>query len=101
MCLFVCFQLKGMIRVILEPLIGEVPLVGGVTFFFIRRPVSVHCLTVKYKGTTLLVSNCKNVFFQTLQINWTGMTNLLDTPAFRLFTPSVVVVIPSVLMLLT
>lgn len=34
------FQLKGMIRVILEPLIGEAPLVGGVTLFFIRRPVS-------------------------------------------------------------
>uniref|UniRef100_A0A8C3A7W4 Extended synaptotagmin-like protein 3 n=1 Tax=Cyclopterus lumpus TaxID=8103 RepID=A0A8C3A7W4_CYCLU len=47
-------QLKGMIRVILEPLIGQAPLVGGVTFFFIRRP--------------------------TLQINWTGMTNLLDSP---------------------
>lgn len=34
------FQLKGMMRVILEPLIGEAPLVGGVTLFFIRRPVS-------------------------------------------------------------
>ncbi|KAJ0070717.1 hypothetical protein NL108_018041 [Boleophthalmus pectinirostris] len=49
-------KLQGMIRVILEPLIGQVPLVGGVTFFFIRRP--------------------------TLQINWTGTTNLLDSPAF-------------------
>ena len=30
----------------------------------------------------------KNLFsFQTLQINWTGMTNLLDTPAFRLVFP--------------
>lgn len=27
-------------RVILEPLIGDAPLVGGITFFFIRRPVS-------------------------------------------------------------
>ncbi|XP_077584100.1 extended synaptotagmin-3 [Stigmatopora nigra] len=49
-------KLQGMIRVILEPLIGQVPLVGGVTFFFIRRP--------------------------TLEINWTGMTNILDSPAF-------------------
>uniref|UniRef100_A0A8C4YX69 C2 domain-containing protein n=1 Tax=Gadus morhua TaxID=8049 RepID=A0A8C4YX69_GADMO len=58
-----CFQhvqFKGMMRVILEPLIGQAPLVGGVTFFFIRRP--------------------------TLQINWTGMTNLLDSPAFRCVT---------------
>lgn len=49
-------KLQGMLRVILEPLIGQVPLVGGVTFFFIRRP--------------------------NLQINWTGTTNLLDSPAF-------------------
>lgn len=26
-------------RVILEPLIGDVPIVGAVTMFFIRRPV--------------------------------------------------------------
>uniref|UniRef100_A0A674MG43 SMP-LTD domain-containing protein n=1 Tax=Takifugu rubripes TaxID=31033 RepID=A0A674MG43_TAKRU len=31
-------KLTGMLRVILEPLIGVAPLVGGVTFFFIRRP---------------------------------------------------------------
>lgn len=49
-------KLQGMLRVILEPLIGQVPLVGGVTFFFIRRP--------------------------NLQINWTGTTNLLDSPGF-------------------
>ncbi|KAL3970297.1 gamma-aminobutyric acid receptor subunit delta [Sarotherodon galilaeus] len=49
-------KLQGMMRVILEPLIGQTPLVGGVTFFFIRRP--------------------------TLKINWTGMTNLLSSPAF-------------------
>nr|XP_024657627.1 extended synaptotagmin-2-like [Maylandia zebra] len=33
-------KLQGMLRVILEPLIGQAPLVGGVTFFFLRRPVS-------------------------------------------------------------
>ncbi|XP_019910686.3 extended synaptotagmin-3 isoform X2 [Esox lucius] len=48
-------KLQGMLRVILEPLIAQAPLVGGITMFFIRRP--------------------------TLQINWTGMTNLLDAPA--------------------
>lgn len=40
--LFWIFQLKGMLRVILEPLIGDAPLVGGVTFFFLRRPASAH-----------------------------------------------------------
>ncbi|XP_057558811.1 extended synaptotagmin-1 isoform X2 [Hippopotamus amphibius kiboko] len=47
-------QLHGVLRVILEPLIGDVPIVGAVSMFFIRRP--------------------------TLDINWTGMTNLLDIP---------------------
>lgn len=39
------FQMEGMMRVILEPLIGDAPLVGGVTFFFIRRPVSARCIS--------------------------------------------------------
>ncbi|KAG9269094.1 extended synaptotagmin-1 [Astyanax mexicanus] len=47
-------QLHGKLRVILEPLIGDVPLVGAITMFFIRRPK--------------------------LDINWTGLTNLLDIP---------------------
>uniref|UniRef100_A0A3Q4MZ49 Extended synaptotagmin-like protein 1a n=1 Tax=Neolamprologus brichardi TaxID=32507 RepID=A0A3Q4MZ49_NEOBR len=34
-------QLHGMLRVILEPLIGNIPLVGAVTMFFIRRPCHV------------------------------------------------------------
>ncbi|XP_019945591.2 extended synaptotagmin-3 [Paralichthys olivaceus] len=67
-------KLKGMLRVILEPLIGEVPLVGGVTFFFIRRP--------------------------TLQINWTGMTNLLDSPAFSSLSEETILDIIASLMVL-
>ncbi|KAI4903465.1 hypothetical protein NFI96_015902 [Prochilodus magdalenae] len=50
-------QLHGMMRVILEPLIGDVPIVGAVTMFFIRRPK--------------------------LDINWTGLTNLLDVPGLK------------------
>ncbi|XP_026152315.1 extended synaptotagmin-3 [Mastacembelus armatus] len=49
-------KLKGLLRVILGPLIGQAPLVGGVTLFFIRCP--------------------------TLELNWTGATNILDSPAF-------------------
>uniref|UniRef100_A0A671W6J2 Extended synaptotagmin-like protein 3 n=1 Tax=Sparus aurata TaxID=8175 RepID=A0A671W6J2_SPAAU len=67
-------KLKGMIRVILEPLIGEAPLVGGVTLFFIRRP--------------------------TLEINWTGMTNLLDSPAFSSLSEGTIVDIIASLMVL-
>ncbi|CAL8372099.1 unnamed protein product [Arctogadus glacialis] len=67
-------QFKGMMRVILEPLIGQAPLVGGVTFFFIRRP--------------------------TLQINWTGMTNLLDSPAFSSLSEETIMDIISSMMVL-
>ncbi|XP_072329273.1 extended synaptotagmin-3-like [Scyliorhinus torazame] len=50
-------QLHGTLRVILEPLSSQMPLVGAVTLFFIRRPF--------------------------LEINWTGLTNLLDIPGLN------------------
>ncbi|XP_014851559.1 PREDICTED: extended synaptotagmin-3-like isoform X2 [Poecilia mexicana] len=67
-------KFQGMLRVILEPLISQAPLVGGVTFFFIRRP--------------------------TLQINWTGMTNLLDSPAFSSLSEEAIMDIIASLMVL-
>ncbi|XP_028992074.1 extended synaptotagmin-3 [Betta splendens] len=67
-------KLTGMLRVILQPLIGQAPLVGGVTLFFIRRP--------------------------TLQINWTGATNILDSPAFGTFSEETVINIVASLMVL-
>ncbi|XP_065431964.1 LOW QUALITY PROTEIN: extended synaptotagmin-1 [Chrysemys picta bellii] len=57
-------QLHGVLRVILEPLIGDMPIVGALTMFFIRRP--------------------------TLDINWTGMTNLLDIPGLSSLSDSVI-----------
>ncbi|XP_054473264.1 extended synaptotagmin-1 [Anoplopoma fimbria] len=57
-------QLHGMMRVILEPLIGDVPIVGAVTMFFIQRPK--------------------------LDINWTGMTNLLDVPGLNVMSDSMI-----------
>ncbi|XP_017549782.1 extended synaptotagmin-1 [Pygocentrus nattereri] len=57
-------QLHGKLRVILEPLIGDVPLVGAVTMFFIRRPK--------------------------LDINWTGLTNLLDIPCLNAMSDTMV-----------
>ncbi|XP_026947428.1 extended synaptotagmin-3 isoform X2 [Sagmatias obliquidens] len=47
-------QLQGTLRLILEPLLVDKPFVGAVTMFFLQKP---H-----------------------LQINWTGLTNLLDVP---------------------
>ncbi|XP_040056589.2 extended synaptotagmin-3 [Gasterosteus aculeatus] len=67
-------KFQGTMRVILEPLIGQVPLVGGVTFFFIRRP--------------------------SLEINWTGMTNLLDSPAFSSLSENTIMDIIASLMVL-
>ncbi|XP_034022626.1 extended synaptotagmin-1 isoform X3 [Thalassophryne amazonica] len=57
-------QLHGMMRVILEPLIGDVPIVGAVTMFFIRRPK--------------------------LDINWSGLTNLLDIPGLNVMSDSMI-----------
>ncbi|XP_040889908.1 extended synaptotagmin-1 isoform X2 [Toxotes jaculatrix] len=57
-------QLNGMMRVILEPLIGDVPIVGAVTMFFIQRPK--------------------------LDINWTGLTNLLDIPGLNVMSDSMI-----------
>uniref|UniRef100_A0A7M4EEE2 Extended synaptotagmin 2 n=1 Tax=Crocodylus porosus TaxID=8502 RepID=A0A7M4EEE2_CROPO len=45
------------IRVILEPLIGDMPLIGALSIFFLRKPL--------------------------LEINWTGLTNLLDVPGLN------------------
>nr|XP_035948027.1 extended synaptotagmin-3 isoform X1 [Halichoerus grypus] len=50
-------QLQGTLRVILEPLLVDKPFVGAVTVFFLQKP---H-----------------------LQINWTGLTNLLDVPGIN------------------
>ncbi|XP_038611573.1 extended synaptotagmin-2 [Tachyglossus aculeatus] len=50
-------QIHGTMRVILEPLIGDMPLVGALSIFFLRKPL--------------------------LEINWTGLTNLLDVPGLK------------------
>ncbi|XP_040214288.1 extended synaptotagmin-3 isoform X2 [Rana temporaria] len=47
-------QIHGTLRVILAPLMSDVPFIGAVTFFFIQKPF--------------------------LDINWTGLTNLLEIP---------------------
>ncbi|XP_049335326.1 extended synaptotagmin-1 isoform X1 [Astyanax mexicanus] len=57
-------QLNGMMRVILEPLIGDIPIVGAVTMFFIRRPK--------------------------LSINWSGLTNLLDIPGLNVMSDTMI-----------
>ncbi|KAM5157683.1 extended synaptotagmin-2 isoform 2-T2 [Mantella aurantiaca] len=50
-------QLHGTVRVILEPLIGDIPIIGALSIFFLKKPL--------------------------LDINWTGLTNLLDIPGLN------------------
>ncbi|XP_058050624.1 extended synaptotagmin-3 isoform X2 [Ahaetulla prasina] len=57
-------QLNGMLRVILEPLLTDIPFFGAVTMFFLQKP---H-----------------------LEINWAGLTNLLDAPGISLFSDSLI-----------
>ncbi|XP_053311600.1 extended synaptotagmin-1 [Spea bombifrons] len=57
-------QLHGMLRVILEPLIGDIPIIGAITIFFIRRPM--------------------------LDLNWTGLTNLLDIPGLNTMSDTMI-----------
>ncbi|XP_037313811.2 extended synaptotagmin-2 isoform X2 [Pungitius pungitius] len=47
-------QLHGTLRVVMEPLLGDMPLIGALSVFFIKKPL--------------------------LDINWTGLTNMLDIP---------------------
>ncbi|PWA30114.1 hypothetical protein CCH79_00009767 [Gambusia affinis] len=47
-------QLHGMLRVVMEPLLGDMPLIGALSVFFLNKPM--------------------------LDINWTGLTNMLDIP---------------------
>ncbi|XP_048866680.1 extended synaptotagmin-2-like isoform X2 [Brienomyrus brachyistius] len=50
-------QLSGIMRVVMEPLLGDIPLVGALSLFFLNKPL--------------------------LDINWTGLTNMLDIPGIN------------------
>ncbi|RXN34807.1 extended synaptotagmin-2-like isoform X2 [Labeo rohita] len=50
-------QLNGVLRVIMEPLLGDMPLIGALSLFFLKKPL--------------------------LDINWTGLTNMLDIPGIN------------------
>ncbi|XP_049603687.1 extended synaptotagmin-2 [Syngnathus scovelli] len=50
-------QLHGVMRVVMEPLLGDMPLIGALSVFFLKKPF--------------------------LDINWTGLTNVLDIPGLN------------------
>ncbi|XP_026217744.1 extended synaptotagmin-2 [Anabas testudineus] len=57
-------QIHGVLRVVMEPLLGDMPLVGALSLFFLKKPL--------------------------LDINWTGLTNILDFPGFNGFSDSLI-----------
>ncbi|XP_063048979.1 extended synaptotagmin-2-like isoform X2 [Engraulis encrasicolus] len=50
-------QLHGVLRVVMEPLLGDMPLIGALSVFFLKKPL--------------------------LDINWSGLTNMLDIPGLN------------------
>lgn len=57
-------QLHGVLRVVMEPLLGDMPLIGALSLFFLKKPL--------------------------LDINWTGLTNILDIPGLSGFSDSLI-----------
>lgn len=57
-------QIHGVLRVVMEPLLGDIPLVGALSLFFIKKPL--------------------------LDISWTGLTNILDIPGLNTFSESLI-----------
>ncbi|XP_060920436.1 extended synaptotagmin-2-B isoform X2 [Labrus mixtus] len=57
-------QIHGVLRVVMEPLLGDMPLVGALSIFFLKKPL--------------------------LEINWTGLTNILDIPGLNGFSDSLI-----------
>uniref|UniRef100_H3CJY8 Extended synaptotagmin 2 n=1 Tax=Tetraodon nigroviridis TaxID=99883 RepID=H3CJY8_TETNG len=57
-------QMHGVLRVVLEPLLGDLPLVGALSAFFLKKPL--------------------------LDVNWTGLTNILDIPGLSGFSDSLI-----------
>ncbi|XP_057680662.1 extended synaptotagmin-2 isoform X2 [Corythoichthys intestinalis] len=57
-------QIHGVLRVLMEPLLGDVPLVGALSLFFLKKPL--------------------------LDINWTGLTNILDIPGLTGLSDSLI-----------
>ncbi|KAM8880724.1 extended synaptotagmin-2-A isoform 1-T1 [Synchiropus picturatus] len=57
-------QIHGVLRVVMEPLLGDMPLVGALSLFFLKKPL--------------------------LDINWTGLTNILDIPGLNGLSDSLI-----------
>uniref|UniRef100_A0AAX7SSX4 C2 domain-containing protein n=1 Tax=Astatotilapia calliptera TaxID=8154 RepID=A0AAX7SSX4_ASTCA len=57
-------KIHGVLRVVMEPLLGDIPLVGALSLFFLKKPL--------------------------VDINWTGLSNILDIPGLNGFSDSLI-----------
>ncbi|XP_063730053.1 extended synaptotagmin-2 isoform X2 [Eleginops maclovinus] len=57
-------QIHGVLRVVMEPLLGDMPLIGALSVFFLKKPL--------------------------VDINWTGLTNILDIPGLNGFSDNLI-----------
>ncbi|XP_034095283.1 extended synaptotagmin-2-like [Gymnodraco acuticeps] len=57
-------QIHGVLRVVMEPLLGDMPLIGALSVFFLKKPL--------------------------VDINWTGLTNILDIPGLKGFSDNLI-----------
>ncbi|XP_029313480.1 extended synaptotagmin-2-A isoform X2 [Cottoperca gobio] len=57
-------QIHGVLRVVMEPLLGDLPLIGALSIFFLKKPL--------------------------LDIHWTGLTNILDIPGLNGFSDNLI-----------
>ncbi|KAK5897743.1 hypothetical protein CgunFtcFv8_015221 [Champsocephalus gunnari] len=57
-------QIHGVLRVVMEPLLGDMPLIGALSVFFLKKPL--------------------------VDINWTGLSNILDIPGLKGFSDNLI-----------
>lgn len=51
--MFCCLQLHGMLRVVMEPLLGDMPLIGALSVFFLNKPVSTLIPPLRFWSLSL------------------------------------------------
>ncbi|KAI3374205.1 hypothetical protein L3Q82_006064 [Scortum barcoo] len=76
-------QLHGTMRVVMDPLLGDMPLIGALSVFFLKKPLSGKVW--RSGDRSLLRQSTCNQIKTLLDINWTGLTNMLDIPGVNSF----------------
>ncbi|KAI4791583.1 hypothetical protein KUCAC02_033918 [Chaenocephalus aceratus] len=98
-------QIHGVLRVVMEPLLGDMPLIGALSVFFLKKP---NCLArcIQYASTQWKYSSALNsctssqpyfgrslrpgLKLKLVDINWTGLSNILDIPGLKGFSDNLI-----------